>query len=112
MKVETINFREFMKNDYKNKEKITSLTLYSSLLPGAFLTPSTWLSPPPLIATGYMIVMGVGAVLIIASTLEMILARAGHTALADAILDFFKFVMPLVFIAALVYFVLTNPLIF
>jgi len=112
MKTETINFKDFLKNDYKNKEKITNLTLYSSLLPGAFLTPSTWLSPPPLIATGYMIVIGTGAVLIIVSALEMVLARTGHVELADKILDFFKFVMPLIFIAALVYFVLSNPLFF
>jgi len=111
MKIETINFRDFMKGDYGKKQNF-NVKLYSSLLPGAFLTPSTWLSPPPLIATGYIIVIGVGAVLIIASMLEMMLARMGYVDLADKILDFFKFVMPLSFIAALVYFVLTNPLIF
>jgi len=111
MKTETINFKDFMKGDYGRKTNY-NVKLYSSLLPGAFLTPSTWLSTPPLIVAGYMIVIGVGTVLIIASILEMVLARSGRVELADKILDFFKFVMPLVFIAALVYFVLANPLLF
>lgn len=111
MKIETINFKNFINNDYgKQVKKRFDLKLYS--LPVAFLTPSTWLTPPPMIATGYTIVIGAGLVLIIASILEMMLARNGNTQLADGILDFFKLVMPLVFIAALVYFVLANPLLF
>lgn len=108
MKIETINFNDFTSGNYGYKTRDSFKLL--SLVPGAFLAPSTWLNPPALIANGYMIVIGVGAVLIIAAILEMLLARNGYTELASSILDFFKFVFPLAFIAALVFFVLSNPL--
>lgn len=100
---ETINFHDFMKRDYKKLRKIDYKVL--SLIPtGSLFTLS------PMVAKAYAVVLGMGVVLIIAAQFEMLMANRGYTGIAASIIDFFKMVLPIAFIAALVFFIATNPL--
>ena len=114
-KTEIIDFRDFVRGNYG--QRVTNrLGLvfggYTALsLPSFVISPSSWLSPPPLILKGYLIVIGLGVVLIIAAMMESTFARNGNSELASTIVNFFKFALPMAFIAALIIFVLTNPLI-
>ena len=108
---EKINFKSFMDKSFKEKPKKRFDIVATSLaLPSLFISPSAIFSPPPLIATGYMIVLGAGAFLISMAVLEKILVKKGNSELASNIVDTVNFCLPILLTGALIYFVIAHPM--
>lgn len=106
MKCQSINFRDFMADDYKVTRKVVPYNVVATSL----FMPVYSIIPTGLMAKAYLVIFGVGAVCIVVGILEQLALVNGRTELARGIIEFFKFVMPLVYIAAVIYFVLTNPI--
>ncbi|MCM3488755.1 hypothetical protein M3689_05470 [Alkalihalophilus marmarensis] len=102
--MEYINFKHFMSPSYVEKK---GKPLYSVVT--WFSLPSI-LAPSPLILKGYAIVLVAGFVLISTAFLEKYLATSGMGEIASTIINFIKGVMPWALVAALIIFVLNNPL--
>jgi hypothetical protein len=103
---ETINFRSFMDNSYKEKKT----TWHLPMMTVTFFSPTALFHPPPVVVQGYAIILIVGFVLVSATFLEKYLAINGLTTYAETIIEFIKGVMPWALMAALIMFVLNNPL--
>lgn len=106
MRMESINFHDFMNDDYQTKRldfKMPVMTITT-------FSPASLLNPPPLIAKAYLIMFCLGALLITAALMENVLADKGFFKIAHTIFDVIKLIMPFALIGALVLFVYMNPL--
>lgn len=106
MKTHTINFRDFMNDDYKTKSNFNT-TLFSV---NTAVSVGSLLSPSPLIAKGYLVVSGIGFMLISLALVEKVLVNKKMFAFAEVLINFMKLFMPAALIAILIYFVYGNPL--
>ncbi|WP_038482239.1 hypothetical protein [Shouchella lehensis] len=64
----------------------------------------------PVVLGGYTLVLGAGAFLITAAYLERVFAKQSKIMISETIAGVVKILLPLGFIAGLIYFVLSNPL--
>lgn len=102
--MEVIPFRQFMNPSYVEKK---GMPVYSVV---TWFSVTSILSPSPLILKGYTLVLVAGFVLISAAFLEKHLATSGMGEVASTIINFIKGVLPWALVAALIIFVLNNPL--
>ncbi len=97
-----------MNNDYNVKRKFDYRLPLLSVT--TVFSPSSLLSPPPLVAKAYLLMGCIGFVLITMSLMEKYFAINGFYQFASQLLKFVKIVMPFALIAALILFVYLNPL--
>ncbi|UTR05436.1 hypothetical protein MM326_15165 [Alkalihalobacillus sp. LMS6] len=64
----------------------------------------------PLVLGGYGLVVGAGVLLVGGALLERELAKRSKVVNAEMVAGIIKIIMPIGFIAGLIYFVLSNPL--
>ena len=108
MKTETIEFKDFVKGQYGYKvRRKMDLIAYS----GFFITSSSFFNFSPMVAKAYMAITGVGLFVLLFCILEQLAATNGQTELASSIISFLRFLLPVAYIAALIYFAMTNPII-
>lgn len=108
---EVINFRDFISDDYKKSDKKRSdIATLSLAIPALFISPSSLFSPPPMIVTGYLLVLGFGGLAISGVALEKYFAQKGDSSTASAISTILNFLLPAICYGALIYFVVNNPL--
>lgn len=109
-KIETIDFREFVREGYKPKLNKFTATKCLSVSPFFFNPASIFSTPPPLVMTGYIIVGVLGGVLILAAIAENLSFKSGENGIGQYIESIISFFLPMAFIGALVYFVISSPL--
>lgn len=102
--MEVIPFRQFMNPSYVEKK---GKPVYGVV---TWFSVTSILAPSPIILKGYALVLVAGFVLISIAFLEKYLAMSGMGEIASAIINFIKGVMPWALVAALIIFVLNNPL--
>jgi hypothetical protein len=98
MKTETIDFRNFVKDDWKKKR---NLKLYSTgLIAGVSL--KSLFDLPPLVANGYITIGVIGVTALSMAFLENRYAKNGKHIEADRVASFGSFIFPLIFGGSLI----------
>jgi hypothetical protein len=110
MKTETINFRDFIRNDYRETYKKTTKLMSISIPTVTAFSPTAIFNPTAIVSNAYTFVFAVGGVLIGAALLERLLVLNRKQKDAKVIAGLIQTALPWLLIGGLIVFVLLNPL--